>query len=550
MTINIDTLFARIGHAIKAAQDLDDTAMADFATQVRVFEEDLDTETHEFQQTVLGNLESQLDTGLGTVGSLAQQLVGNPIQNLIIETVHQDTPLLNKSIDSALAILLDQMDDFGESLDQSTVGYSMDYGENSSSGGTGDNYGNGIILCCTKRGDGQVNQFILAETIRCEVTAVSSNGTATWRLTAEPAEALTHPDWPGGSGVTRNLTANVAGGSNLVLNGDFEDPDTYATTTPQYWIVAVGTAGTDVKLTSVETQTVTVNGTPTGGWYTLTFQDRNGDSHTTVPLTYNASASSVQTALRSLPTLGSVTVASTGTSPNLTHTVTFTDVPSPAQLTYTSALTGGTPIIAIATLVAASAYVARGARALEFVGDGATQTSILVPVSLSGRTCYGLNLWAAVDVTPAAGALTVDLVDGVTNDVLNDDEGNANSIAVDLTGLTGSLAAQGGCFHTPLTLPNQVYLRLRLSTALSSGTSLFVDELCLVAMTELYPGGLFAAAFAGPQNHAVEDYAEIAATNDRAGAMHEWLHRFLNLGAKRFLFPVANPGTQPDSLIT
>ena len=50
---------------------------------------------------------------------------------------------------------------------------------------------------------------------------------------------------------------------------------------------ATGTAGV---------QTVTVNGTPTGGTFTLTW---NG--YTTTAIAYNAAASAVQTALQALP---------------------------------------------------------------------------------------------------------------------------------------------------------------------------------------------------------------------------------------------------------
>jgi hypothetical protein len=90
---------------------------------------------------------------------------------------------------------------------------------------------------------------------------------------------------------------------------------------------------------------------------------------------------------------------------------------------------------------------------------------------------------------------------------------------------------------------------MKLTTALSSGTSLFVDELALVAMTELYAGGPRVAAFTGARNFAVGDTATITVLNNREGELHEWFHRLLGLGGNRILFPVATPGTQPDTLI-
>ena len=549
MTINFDTLFARVGKFLYVAQQLDDVAAAALVTNLRAAEEELSSESPDFQQAVLGTLEQTLDQQLTTLGSMMTQLVATPTQNLLIETVHLDTPLVTKNLDTALAVLIEQMDDESESVDASTITTAISYGENSSSSGTGDNWGNGFIFLCTKRGDGQVNQFIVPETIRCEITSVSTSGTATWTLQGEPSEQLTNPLWPGGSGTNRTLASNLAS-NGLVPNGNFADSDDHATWLPENWVLSVGTLDTHIRQTSTEQQTVTVNGTPTAGWYTLKFLDRDGDTHTTVPLTYNASASSVQSALRRLPGLGSVTVTSTGTGANLTHTVVFTGVPNPSQLQSTSGLTGGSPTINHATTVAGSPWVARGARCLEFVGDGSTLTTIQVPVSLTGKTCYAFNLWAVVDVTPAAGVLTIDLVDGIGDEVVADDEGTNNTTTLDLTALTTSHQASTVAFHTPSTMPSQVYLRLRLTTALSSGSSLFVDECCLVAMQELYTGGLWAAGFSGPEDFRLEDYCEITVENDRAGSLHEWLHRLLGLGNKRILLPVGAPtGSQPDSLI-
>lgn len=549
MTINFDTLFARIGKFLKIAADLETASGTTLVTNCAAAEDELDTEDHDFRQAVLGLYEQALESNLTTVGGMLTQLVGTPVTNLIVETVNQDTPLVQKNITQALAILIEQMDDQSESVDASTVSTSISYGENSSSAGTGDNYGSGILVCCAVRGDGRTNEFILAETIRCEVIAVNSSGQATWKLEGEPTKVATNPRWPGGSGINSTVTSNTASGTNLVTNGTFETEDANQDYLPDGWILTVGTLDTHVRLTNVEQQTVTVNGSPSGGTYTLSFTDRNGNVYTTTSLPYDASASQVQTALRNLPGLSSVTVTSTGNSPNLTHTVLFTNVPAPQALTYTSRLTGGSPTITIAATVEGSGFVARGARALEFVGDGSTLTAIQVPVTLTANTCYCLNLWAIVDVVPAAGVLAIELIDGIGGSVVADDQGTNNALSVVLSDLTTSHTPHHVCFHTPLDMPAKVYLRLRLSTALSNGTSLYLDELALVQMTELYAGGLFIAAFSGPEDFIVGDYADILVSNDRAGVVHEWLNRFLGLQAKKILLPTASPGTQPDSLI-
>jgi len=98
---------------------------------------------------------------------------------------------------------------------------------------------------------------------------------------------------------------------------------------------------------SSEVQTITKNGTVTGGTFTLTYSGQ-----TTAAIAYNATASAVQTALRALSNIGSTGVSVTGTgAPATPWAVTFagslanTDVP---QMTATSSLTGTSPSISIA----------------------------------------------------------------------------------------------------------------------------------------------------------------------------------------------------------
>jgi hypothetical protein len=552
MTINFNTLFADIGAALQTAEYLVSAYVTDVEPAVRAFQDGLDDETQAIQYAINTGIETGLDTLDSALGSALTALVGTPVQNLIIEKVNADVPLRSKSISAALTILIDQMEDNAESVDASTLTTTITYGEGgSSSGWAGDNYGTGVIVVCTKRGDGRVNEFALSETIRCEITASQSSGEATWKLTGEPSDSLTSPEWPGGSSISKTITSYVGTSSaNLVPNGDFADEDTNADYLPDDWILSVGTLNSTIRVTTVEQQTVTINGTPTGGHYTLSFTDRDLRVYTTVPLAYNASGSAVQTALQALPWLGSVTVATTGTSPDYTHTITMYGVPSPSSLTYTSLLTGGTPTITVATPTSGSGGVMRGDRTLEFDGDGADLTAIQCEVTLSRATCYCANLWMNLDVTPAAGTLVCDLVDGIAGTTLTDDQGNSNTFTVDLTAVGTYPESHYGCFHTPSVMPPLVYFRIRLTTALSAGTSLFIDEACLVPMTEMYAGGPYISAFTGRDDFEIGDEATITIVNNREGRLHEWLNRLLNLSGSRLMLPTAVAGTQPDTLIT
>lgn len=128
-----------------------------------------------------------------------------------------------------------------------------------------------------------------------------------------------------------------------------------------YFPIRTGTTGSlqrfheldTTNATVVETQTIVISGTPTSGTYTVTF-----DGKTTGNIAFNADGATVQAALRLVAGLERVTVVTTGTIPNFTHTVTMTGAAgalgttSPPQMTSTDSMSGGTHAIAHNTTVA------------------------------------------------------------------------------------------------------------------------------------------------------------------------------------------------------
>ena len=116
--------------------------------------------------------------------------------------------------------------------------------------------------------------------------------------------------------------------------------------------INVGTTDIVWAHEEVEEQTIAISGTPTGGSFTITHTGGTtaSISHTTgTP----ASAAVVQAALRLVPGLGLVTVTQAGSGTDLTYTVKMKGFNSdPAQMTSTSSLTGGAPVITHATTVA------------------------------------------------------------------------------------------------------------------------------------------------------------------------------------------------------
>lgn len=87
-----------------------------------------------------------------------------------------------------------------------------------------------------------------------------------------------------------------------------------------------------------QVQTITEAGSPSGGTFTLTYR-----GNTSGNIAYDATASTVQTALRLLENMGSVTVTRTGTSTNFVWEVTMTgsDPYMPIMTANASGLTGG-----------------------------------------------------------------------------------------------------------------------------------------------------------------------------------------------------------------
>lgn len=201
--------------------------------------------------------------------------------------------------------------------------------------------------------------------------------------------------------------------------------------------------------------------------------------------------------------------------------------------------------------------VYKGSKALELVGHAtgaALSTSIVA--SVSSRTNYAINFWAKVDVVPAAGVLTVDLYDG--SGVINDEAGTAQSTTYTLSGFTTSYVAKSFCFRLPEPLPAAVRVRFRLTTALSVGSSLFIDHIGCKAMSQpnsSLPGATpYIAIFSGAVDYALDDgtglkVLEIAANNDYAGAWQKLFNRLFDMEDLGLILPTSGTTVVDPALI-
>lgn len=201
-----------------------------------------------------------------------------------------------------------------------------------------------------------------------------------------------------------------------------------------------------------------------------------------------------------------------------------------------------------------SAY--RGSHVLKFVGDGAEFTSISQTFnsssgtlgSLLPKTVYALNCFVKVSAVPAAGVLEISLVDG-SNAIINNAAGAQNKVTLNLTGATTSYVPLNGFFQTPANVPDTYKVRVRLSTPLESGKSVFVDDLALTRAGQLYAGGPFVAAFSASTDPITGDYWTVAVTNTY-GAFQKFFERMFSMRDLGLQLPSSASPTIADSLLS
>lgn len=200
-----------------------------------------------------------------------------------------------------------------------------------------------------------------------------------------------------------------------------------------------------------------------------------------------------------------------------------------------------------------------GANGLEILGDGSTLSQIRRAVTLEAQTNYAINFYCRMSTNPAAGVLTIDLYDG--SGVINDEAGTANSFTVDLTTLGTTFVAKSGTFRLPDPVPTTVYLRVRLSTAITNTHSLFIDHMAMQEATQPDRTNLgatpYLAVFSGATNWSVDDGAfdgtttfKVETLNGRTSLWQELMDKFFDTSKLGITFPTSGTDLIDDALIT
>lgn len=530
--VNLDGLFNVLGRMFYIVNRLNlcrlDTVPDAVENAVNQYK--LDTDAPASVGDEISAVVTQLDAWK-TSGSPLASRVASMAQKYVLECVEANIGLPNKSLTNAIAALIDAMDGnyyVTPNVVSVTVTPTVSATDWS-------------VVSTLTHGDGKALTLPLAETITITPT---NDSPPVLRVTSPDAVQALSQDWPGGSGLSGTLESSSSA-SNLLTNGGFE---TVADSFPSGWVPRTGVVGTDWTVTSVEVQTVVIAGTPTSGFYFLRVTCPDGIERVTERLAYNATAATLQSALRKLSGLEQVTVTATGTTPNYTHTVTFAGVAGNVTIMASiSHLNTGTISHAETTTGSTNAFTGRG---LVLTGDGSTTAEVVIELpALTSDTVYCLH-WRHKISTGATGVVRWAVLDSVAGSVVNDSEGTANSVAVDISTLTTSFAVGTLWIRVPPSLKQPAFLSIKATTAVANTKLYCLDEVVLVKAKQLYAGGPYAAAFRGNVPPLPTEYWDLVVANNRAGTLHEWFDRCFNLRGSNLLLPTSGGTSIPNSVVS
>ncbi len=264
-------------------------------------------------------------------------------------------------------------------------------------------------------------------------------------------------------------------------------------------------------------------------------------------------------------TLNAIDGSASNSSGNLLTNSGFEDFTSDVPDNWTLVVgTGGVNVFEESTLV----YDPPPNKALRFLGDSSTLIELTQEFSnasgtlgqLITNTQYSFNIFMRRDgVQAAAGVLEISLVDE-NNVIIQDEAGVDNAFTIDLTGsnavpLTTVYQAYKGVFRTPAIMPDELFLRMRLTTAITTGRSVYLDKISFGVMTQIYTSGPFVAVHSGSIPFLIGDYGTATISNSRDSAtLNTWQVVFVRFFPNEMLnnelmLPSSSVPTISDTLI-
>jgi hypothetical protein len=535
MAITFSDFFSRFGKAVDAYSKLLTATGTTLDTEFQQILDAFNSDSFDIKQSIDGQI-SLIKSYQSVSRGQIESLLIPTMQSLITQYAIDDTGQF-QTLDSAINVFIEQMIAGSESVQDSTI--------SSSVASVGTAYGDGSVFVSMKDTNGRNQENAFAEDIDLSCSSVSTDNSATFLVASDISYDSIHHLYPNGSNLSTS-TSSVNPSSGVIPTPLMDTASSIDANIPSGW---QGSATTASSFTTDKQDTIVVSGTPTGGYYYIHVIDSQSRTYTTDALSYDASGSTVQSAIAALPGFGSVSVVTTGTTPNYTHTIDYTGTPSPGTTTTTSNLTGGTPLITVSTIVSSSPSI-NGSKSLKITGDGVEQTTYYIPVSLSKNVQYGYSIWLYPS-TITTGVLEVSLVDDFGGSVVNDSQGTANTVSLPLSPLTNATWYNlGGFFRTPSTFTNNMYIKLACSTAIDASGILYIDSFWLSSVTAAYSGGPSFFVTSGPTHWDTRDLRRVTVSNDYGGDVNQWLDRIFDLKGTGKKFPTSGSPTILDSVIS
>jgi hypothetical protein len=183
------------------------------------------------------------------------------------------------------------------------------------------------------------------------------------------------------------------------------------------------------------------------------------------------------------------------------------------------------------------------------VGAGGTPATVLAGAVNNAQ--YAFNLWLKVSATPSAGVVEVAFING-SNTIIQDDQGNNQAVTMSLTAVSTSFVNFNGVLRLPQVLPSTIKIRLRLSTAIDSGKSVYFGRFGMTQMSQFYSNGPYVAGFSGNTNVNASGLTPDAwtfAISNTFGAFQKAFYRWFIANNPGFILPNSGSPTISDSLV-
>jgi len=198
--------------------------------------------------------------------------------------------------------------------------------------------------------------------------------------------------------------------------------------------------------------------------------------------------------------------------------------------------------------------------AVRFDNDGSTALKIRQTLNsnaidsslgkLKPDTLYTLSFAVKKAGTVSGGNLKVRVEDsgGTT---LNNSDANRKmeiSLAHNNAAITTSYVLVSAVVQTPRTLPSKdIRIVVETNTAFTSGSDIFVDDVCLAEMHRPTAGGLACQMLAGATDYAVEDGFTIQVTNNGEGKFAKDFDQFFPMEDFGFSLPAIYDGSETQA---